>query len=170
MITALCLVSVLIAQLLTLGAERALSPHSALHADPGQVRQTLPQWSGADGGEAADSAVSTVVRTREDWAQLWRKLDRPMPRALEESREMGILISIGERPTGGFSPRVVSATIRRDQLVIIYNEGKPSRDAMVIQALTKPWVVAIVPKTSLPVVIEPERQRVRRVSSAIPGL
>jgi hypothetical protein len=52
---------------------------------------------------------------------------------------------------------VVSATIRSEQLVIIYNEGKPPRDAMVSQAFTKPWVVAVVPKTALPVVIEHER-------------
>ena len=146
----------LIAQL-TPGCARALSDNAALHQRRTPLPQTIPQWSGPDGGEATDSAVVTIIRTRPDWVGLWRRLDRPMPRALDESREMAVFISIGERPTGGFAPRVVSATVREGDLVVVYNEGKPSPGTMVTQAFTKPWVVAIVPKTSLPVVIEPER-------------
>ena len=67
---------------------------------------------------------------------------------------MAVFISIGERPTGGYQPRVVSATLGDSQFVVVYTDGEPSRDTFVTQALTYPWVVAIVPKTPLTMVTQ----------------
>jgi hypothetical protein len=64
---------------------------------------------------------------------------------------LAVFISIGERPTGGFKPQIVSASEIDGKYVIVYSEGKPSPDSFVTQALTYPWVIAIVPKSELKV-------------------
>jgi hypothetical protein len=112
----------------------------------------LPQWRGQDEGDSEFSVQ--IIKTQESWSRFWSRLNRPMPQALDESREMAVFIAVGERPTGGFKPRVVSATVRDGQFVVVYTDGKPSPETFVTQALTHPWVVAIVPKTSLPVVTQ----------------
>lgn len=112
----------------------------------------LPQWRGQNEG---DSEFSTrTIKTQESWSRFWNKLNRPLPQALDEARAMAVFIAIGERPTGGFKPRVVSATVRDEKLVVVYTDGKPSPDTFVTQVITHPWVIAIVPKTSLPVVTQ----------------
>jgi len=112
----------------------------------------LPQWRGQYEG---DSEFSTqIIKTQESWARCWSRLNRPVPQALDDSRQMAVFIAVGERPTGGFKPRVVSATVSEGKLVVVYADGKPSPETFVTQVLTHPWVVAIVPKTSLPVVTQ----------------
>ena len=70
-----------------------------------------------------------------------------------------IFIAVGERPTGGFKPRVLSAAVRDGKFVVEYMDGKPSPETFVTQALTRPWVIAIVAKTSLPVVMHAQSAR-----------
>jgi len=109
----------------------------------------LPQWRGQYDGDADFS--TQLIRTQERWARFWGRLSRPLPQAIDETREMAVFIAAGQRPTGGFKPRVVSATESDGHLVVTYTDGKPSPDRFVTQVLTHPWVVAIVPKTALPV-------------------
>src|SRR5438128_2163078 len=77
---------------------REAAPAVAPNADQ------LPQWRGQYEG---DSEFSTqIIKTQESWSRFWSRLSRPMPQALDESREMAVFIAVGERPTGGFKPRV----------------------------------------------------------------
>ena len=79
----------------------------------------LPQWRGQYEG---DSEFSTqIIKTQESWSRFWSRLSRPMPQALDDSREMAVFIAVGERPTGGFS-----ATVGDGKLVVVYADGKPS--------------------------------------------
>lgn len=109
----------------------------------------LVQWRGQNEGDPDFS--SRVVKSQEGWSRLWRQLGRPAPQAFDERREMAVFIALGTRPTGGFRPQILGAQERDGQWVVVYSEGKPSRDSYVTQALTQPWVVALVPFSSLPV-------------------
>jgi hypothetical protein len=113
-----------------------------------------PQWCGQEEGDFKPEFSVMVIRTQEGWARLWRRLDRPIPQPLEEPREMAVFIAMGKRPTGGFRPRIVTAIIKEDKLVVVYTDGKPPPEDFVTQALTYPWVVALLPQTSLPVVAQ----------------
>jgi hypothetical protein len=107
----------------------------------------LPQWHGQrDGGVELSTKV---LKTQPSWAAFWKGQGKPMPQELDEALELAVFISIGERPTGGFKPQIVSASEIDGKYVIVYSEGKPSPDSFVTQALTYPWVIAIVPKSVL---------------------
>ena len=109
----------------------------------------LPQWHGQrDGGVELSTKV---LKTQASWAAFWKGQGKPMPQELDEAHEMAVFISIGERPTGGFKPAVVSTKVSEYKYVVYYSEGKPSPDSIVTQALTYPWVIAIVPKSELKV-------------------
>ncbi|MBK8093925.1 MAG: protease complex subunit PrcB family protein [Verrucomicrobiaceae bacterium] len=109
----------------------------------------LPQWRGQQDGGGDFS--TRVFSTQADWAGFWLRSGKPAPQALDEKREMAVLITLGERPTGGFKPRILSATESDGKYLVVYSEGKPGPDTFVTQALTYPWVIAIVPKSSLKV-------------------
>lgn len=130
-------------------------PHPVVPDQPAsltQRRAELIQWRGQYEGDPDFS--SRTVRSREGWSRLWRQLGRPAPQAFDERREMAVFITLGTRATGGFRPQVLSAQERDGQLVVVYTDGEPPRDAYVTQALTQPWVVALLPVSALPVRVQ----------------
>jgi hypothetical protein len=117
-----------------------------------QTTRVLSQWHGQYEGDS--DYYTQMIRTQETWSRLWSRIGRPSPQVLDETREMAIFISVGERPTGGFIPRVITTLVRDGKLVVVFTDGKPSEESFVTQAITRPWVVAIVGKSSLPVVVQ----------------
>jgi hypothetical protein len=109
----------------------------------------FPQWHGQYEGDAAFS--TQMIKTQVGWSGFWERMRRPAPQALDETREMAVYIAVGERRTGGFVPKVISATEQDGKLVIVYTDGAPSPESFVTQVITHPWVIAIVPKSALPV-------------------
>lgn len=114
----------------------------------------FPQWHGQYEGDAEFS--TQMIKTQVGWADFWERLRRPAPQALNETREMAVHIAVGEHRTGGFVPKVISATEQDGELVIVYTDGAPSPESFVTQVITHPWVIAMVPKSALPV--ETKRQ------------
>lgn len=109
----------------------------------------FPQWHGQYEGDGEFS--TQVIQTQVGWSGFWARMNRPAPQVLEEAREMAIYVAVGERPTGGFVPKVISATEQDGKLVIVYADGAPSPESFVTQVITHPWVIAIVPKSTLKV-------------------
>lgn len=58
---------------------------------------------------------------------------------------------LGLRNTGGYAVAVISAAPEGDQFVVVWSEARPAPGAIVIQALTDPYVVRVIPHTTLPV-------------------
>ena len=56
-----------------------------------------------------------------------------------------IIISLGSRPTGGYSVEVDSVWENEQGLTVHYREITPKRGAMVTQALTAPYLLGVVP-------------------------
>jgi|GEM_PF-2564223 len=110
----------------------------------------LPQWRGQY--EGGTEFFAQIITTQERWSRIWSMVNRAEPQKLDAEREMAVFIEIGKRPTGGYKAAVISANVVDGKLVVEYTDGKPSPDAYVTQAVTQPWVIAIVPKSSLPVV------------------
>ncbi|MDQ0340304.1 hypothetical protein J2S00_003113 [Caldalkalibacillus uzonensis] len=69
-----------------------------------------------------------------------------------------ILLATGERPTGGYSIKVVDAEEREKNgkayILIKAKEIRPAPDDFVIQVITYPTAVYRLPKTDLPVKVE----------------
>lgn len=128
---------------------------AACHAQPSTPeppRSVIAKWSGPHGG-GTTYAVRTL-QTTEAWDSFWKQVEREMPRPLNPAREMAVAIFLGERRTGGFSVDIIATRAQAGKLIVQFQEKTPAPDMMVTQALTAPWVVAVVPRSDFPVVAE----------------
>lgn len=96
-----------------------------------------------------------ALRSGAEWDGFWQQVQRKRPRALDPAREMGVVVFLGERNTGGYAVEIASVQPEDRKLIVSYREQTPDPDMMVTQALTTPWAVAIVPRSELP--IEPRK-------------
>lgn len=110
----------------------------------------IVRWSGQNGG--GDTPATRVLRTAEEWSAFWRQVERPAPQPFDATKQMAVVVALGEKRTGGFSVEIDSAQAADGNLVVTYREAAPDPSMMVTQALTAPWAAAIVPRSTLPVV------------------
>ena len=132
-----------------LAAQTAAPPTAGATSNPKEI----PQWRGQYGGYP--EFTTRVLRGNDAWAGFWKQVGRDMPRQLDPAAEMAVTVFIGERRTGGYVVQVLSAGVDQDNLVVVYEEQAPGPDQFVTQALTTPWVVAVVPLSDRPVVFQP---------------
>ncbi|PAV25069.1 hypothetical protein CF392_12860 [Tamilnaduibacter salinus] len=86
----------------------------------------------------------TLVSSESDWQQLQQdRVGALPPWPARDDRSM-LVISMGERPTGGYSIEMRDARIRDELLVIDVLVERPG-DGMVSQALTTPCAILNVP-------------------------
>jgi hypothetical protein len=96
-----------------------------------------------------------VLRTAKSWTDFWKQVDREPPQNFAEKTELAVAVHAGERPTGGYVVKILKTYADKEDLVVVYVVQAPSPDSMVTQAITKPWVAAIVPRTDRNVVFQP---------------
>lgn len=123
-------------------------------AGAGRQAQAIPQWAGYWG--AGNGFRGEVARDAGQWEALWRQLHMNPPAPFDPASSMAVLVSVGLRNTGGYSVRVVGTREGAGKLVVVYRESRPRPGAPVLQALTHPWVIAVLPRSSLEVAFEPE--------------
>jgi hypothetical protein len=126
-------------------------------APAGPGRSEIAQWSGQQGG--GETPKTRVLRTAEQWDGFWQQVEGDRPRPLDVSREMAVVIELGLKHTGGYSAEILAVRVQNDQLVVEYRERSPEPGEMVTQALTSPWVIAVVPRTDQPVIFLPANAR-----------
>jgi len=117
-----------------------------------QAAPAIEQWHGPYGG--FPTLTTQVLRGSDAWNGFWKQVGRDAPRALDPAREMAVAVFIGERRTGGYVVSVVSAGTASGHFVVVYHEQAPGPDQFVTEALTTPWVVAVVPLSTQPVVFQ----------------
>jgi hypothetical protein len=132
---------------LALGACQVAEPVRA--AAPAEI----VQWSGAQSSVTA--ATQRVLRDQAEWHAFWPEVRQTAPRAFDPAREMAVAVFLGERRSGGYTVRFVSAEPHDGQLVVTYQESAPPPGSMVTQALTYPWTLAVLPRSPLPVRFRP---------------
>lgn len=122
-------------------------------SSPGEASAAVvAQWSGQQGGNP--TAGDRILRTAEQWQSAWRQVGRDPPRALDRAREMGVAIFRGERTTGGHSVEVVDARVLGESYAITFRATAPAPGDFTTQALTRPWAIAIVRRSDLPIVVQ----------------
>ncbi len=100
--------------------------------------------------------VKTVVRDAASLESLWKRANAhmtPLPKAptLDFEKQMLALVSLGDKPTGGWSVEIVGARAVGDTTLIMVAERAPAEDAVTTQALTQPWHAVILPRRDGPV-------------------
>jgi hypothetical protein len=114
------------------------------------------RWQGEFGGGRIESAE--VIRTQDQWQQLWHRLDRKPPGDLEAGRQIAVFIGSGEKPSASYRLRLVSASLRDDRVMIVWEEASSdmanASAHVAAQAVSQPWIVVLINRADLAPVIE----------------
>lgn len=81
-----------------------------------------------------------------------------------------IVLSWGEKPTGGYGITIDCLEVRGDTLAVTYSLKAPGPEEMVIQALTYPRATAAIPGGSIPATVELIRNGARPPQTSQPVL
>jgi hypothetical protein len=117
-----------------------------------QAGGAVLQWHGSGGGR--DEPATLVIKDQRSWADIWTELKQDSPQPSLDDKHMAVAIFSGTKPTAGYTVSVRGAREENGRDVVEYVETGPAPDRMVAQVLTHPWVVAILPATTLPVIFK----------------
>jgi len=88
------------------------------------------------------------------WIERLKRLDQfPLWHSKVSGDSLYIYISWGEKRTGGYQVRIAEKNIGEHEIEITADFQSPAPDAMVTQALTYPYTVAVLEKSDKPVQI-----------------
>lgn len=124
---------------------------------PAEAHNMVAQrWQGQYGGGRIESAE--VVRTQDQWQQLWQRLDRKPPGELQTGRQIAVFVGGGEHLQAGYRMRLVSASLRDDRLMIVWQAEPPEAmdvsNRVSAHVVTQPWMVVLIDRADLYPVIE----------------
>ena len=105
--------------------------------------------------------AQVVIRSPNEWAAFWGRhtqaQTRPPPTPpVDFSRDMVVVLFMGERATGGYEIEVTNVERTDVGLSIRYRTRSPDPGAMLIQALTQPFHLIRLPRIDGSVIFEPE--------------
>lgn len=94
-----------------------------------------------------------VIRREVEYLEVWAEhasgLNRvALPPPVDFSREMVVLVAMGERPTGGYMTEVVDLEVRGRSLRVLVGEREPRPGTMQIQQVTRPYTFIALPAVS----------------------
>lgn len=117
---------------------------------------TYRTWQGPEAGTLGrDTQVAT---TDAEWRTLWSSLRRDTPPAFDPSRQTGVAILLGRRPTPGYHIGIIGTEQRGDRIIVVMEETRPARQAALPQQITSPYAILLINQSGAPVSVE---QRVR---------
>jgi hypothetical protein len=115
----------------------------------------LKQWQGSnhfDYNERRQFYAETAL-TQQQWEGLWFSVKKTAPQGLKVATEMGLIIYVGQR-TAGYEIHVLNAYEKDRHFVIEYTETGLKPGVGYLAVMVEPWVIAIVPRSKLPVIFE----------------
>lgn len=84
----------------------------------------LRQWQGAVAVMRQPEQI--VAGTLAEWRSLWSRVGLPAPEVFEPGRMNAIGIFLGTRAGSGYSVNILSASRRRERIVVVFEERKPA--------------------------------------------
>lgn len=114
-----------------LTASALLLPFADASAQAVDVRH----WHGA--AAITRQPEQVVAGTTTEWRSLWGRVGAPAPDVFEPGRMNAVGIFLGRRAGEGYSVNVLSASRRRDRIVIVFEERMPA-DVMTAQRSSPP--------------------------------
>src|SRR5262245_5384859 len=81
---------------------------------------TYRAWQGPEAGTAGrDTQVAT---TNAEWQALWSGLRRDPAPAFDPTRQTGVAILLGQRPTPGYQVGILGTEQRGDRIIVVIEE------------------------------------------------
>ena len=102
---------------------------------------------------AIEEKKGVVVRSSEEWADLWADLfpTQQIASAINFDENMLIAVFSGEKSTGGYSVEIKRVDEFADKIQVSVIENMPGEGCIVTQALTSPYHIVEIDKSSKPV-------------------
>jgi hypothetical protein len=110
---------------------------------------TIQEWKGQHDGPAA--AGSLVASDEDAWKSAWRQVGQDAP-PLDFAKSVGVMVFVGQKPTGGWTVVFDAPVARGDDAVVRYHVPKPS--GFTTQAFTQPWKAAAFPRPKGRLILE----------------
>lgn len=110
----------------------------------GAVEDGPGVWSGAYGGavETGERVVSDAVV----WAELWSRLSREAPPAVDFTKTRVAAVFVGPRPTSGYRARLIAVAAENERYLLRWFEEGPGPEEAVADGATAPYLLVSVPK------------------------
>ena len=110
---------------------------------------TIQEWKGQSGGPSEPGTI--VCADAGAWGRAWKQVGKDAP-PLDFGRFVGVLVFVGEKPTGGWTAFFEEPLAQGDDLVVRYRVPKPS--GFTTQAFTQPWKARAFPRPKGRVIVE----------------
>ncbi len=126
------------------GSTVAIIPGRASGVLIGAVEDGSGVWRGAYGG-----AVESGERVIEDaavWAELWGRLSREAPPAIDFTKTRIAAIFVGPRPSSGYRTRLIGVAAEPTRYLVRWLEEGPGQGEVVAEGETAPFLLVSVPK------------------------
>jgi hypothetical protein len=94
-------------------------------------------WQGATAVTRQPEHV--VASTAAEWRSLWNRVGAPPPEGFEQGRMNAVGIFLGRRASEGYAVNILSASRRRDRIVVVFEERMPT-EIMMAQRISPPPV------------------------------
>jgi hypothetical protein len=107
------------------------------------------EWKSQNGGPM--EAGAEVAADQAAWERAWLKVGQDAP-ALDFKKFVGVVVFIGEKPTGGYTVVFDEPVIKGDDLIVRYRVPKPS--GFTTQAFTHPWKARAFPRPAGRLILE----------------
>lgn len=115
----------------------------------GKPLPILAEWKGAHSG--IKQSRQQVITDAKEWERLWREVHSkvmPMPVVpkVDFGKNMVLAVFMGQKPTSGYAIRIVEVVKRNGEVIASVKETAPPKDAIVLQVLTQPFHIVLIPK------------------------
>jgi hypothetical protein len=90
--------------------------------------QTVRQWSGTNALTRQPEQV--LAATMAEWRSLWSRVGMAAPDMFEPGRTSAVGIFLGMRTGPGYSVNILSASRRRDRIMVVFEERAPDEVMM----------------------------------------
>jgi hypothetical protein len=110
---------------------------------------TIQEWKGQYGGPEEPGTL--VANDRGAWERAWKRVGKDAPDA-DFAHFVGVLVFVGLKPTGGWSPVFDEPVAQGDDVLVRYRVPKPG--GFTTQALARPWKARLFPRPKGRVIVE----------------
>lgn len=129
----------------------------ALSKEEEEVKKAIgveQEWKGYHCGYT--KAAKLLIKTEDQWKEVWEKINslrlpKPELPSIDFKKKMVIAVFMGERQSGGYDIEIIDIFKKEKEIVVVVDEKEPSPDSLRTMALTSPYHVVIVKRSSLPV-------------------
>lgn len=99
------------------------------------------------------AARREVVRDAAAWSRTWTEVQatRTAPPPVDFDGQLALVACLGERRSGGHAIEIVSVEVTDTELIVSVRVTSPAAGAITTQALTQPFHIVRVARSTLPV-------------------